>query len=200
MQKLNITSIFSKTIVCLLLFVFIGCTTSEPKKDVTIIDFSQMMSTEAPTWCTENNIKCTIKEEYSDTVASKSLISQSVGSDEIRKEGSKITIIYSLGKEPSKEYKNALKKAESYSDNLHMSKKAIYDQLVSPYGENFPADAAQYAIDNMEADWNYNALKKAESYRDNLNMSKNSVYEQLISKYGEQFTKAEAQYAVDNMD
>lgn len=38
--------------------------------------------------------------------------------------------MYSIGKEPSKEFKNALKKAESYSD-MNMSKEGIYDQLVS---------------------------------------------------------------------
>ena len=48
------------------------------------------------------------------------------------------------------EYKSALKSAESYSDMMHMSKKAIYDQLVSEYGGQFTADEAQYAIDNLE--------------------------------------------------
>lgn len=41
-----------------------------------------------------------------------------------------------------------------------MSKAGIYEQLTSEYGEKFSAEAAQYAIDNMEADWNANALKK----------------------------------------
>ena len=45
------------------------------------------------------------------------------------------------------EYRNALKKAETYSEMMHMSKKGIYDQLTSEYGEKFDADAAQYAID-----------------------------------------------------
>ena len=66
------------------------------------------------------------------------------------------------------EYKSALKKAESYSDLMHMSKAAIYDQLTSEYGEKFTAEAAQYAIDNLEADWNANAIKKAESYSDTM--------------------------------
>ena len=48
-----------------------------------------------------------------------------------------------------KEYKSALKKAESYSETMHMSKAAIYDQLVSEYGEQFSEEAAQYAIDNL---------------------------------------------------
>lgn len=47
------------------------------------------------------------------------------------------------------EYKSALKKAENYSEMLHMSKSGIYDQLVSEYDEKFSADAAQYAIDNL---------------------------------------------------
>lgn len=98
------------------------------------------------------------------------------------------------------EYKSALNKANSYSDTMHMSKQGIYDQLTSEYGEQFSAEAAQYAIDNMEADWNYNALQMAQSYSDNMHMSKQGIYDQLTSEYGEQFTPEEAQYAVDNVD
>ncbi len=98
------------------------------------------------------------------------------------------------------EYKNALKKAESYSKLMYMSKKAIYDQLTSEYGEKFPADAAQYAIDNLEADYFANALEKAKSYQKLMNMSKSAIYDQLISEYGEQFTPEEAQYAIDHLE
>lgn len=63
----------------------------------------------------------------------------------------------------SAEYRNALAKAQQYSDMMHMSKQGIYDQLTSEYGEKFPADAAQYAIDNVEADWNANALEKGKA-------------------------------------
>ena len=72
----------------------------------------------------------------------------------------------------SAEYRNALAKAQQYSDMMHMSKQGIYDQLTSENGEKFPADAAQYAIDNVEADWNANALEKAKLYRDQGSMSK----------------------------
>lgn len=99
-----------------------------------------------------------------------------------------------------KEYKKALKKAQRYSDNLHMSKAGIYDQLTSEYGENMSKEAAQYAIDNVEADWEENALKKAESYANRSHMSKAGVYDQLVSEYGEQFTDDEAQYAIDNVE
>lgn len=98
------------------------------------------------------------------------------------------------------EYKSALRKAKSYSDTMHMSKAGLYNQLTSEYGENFTAEAAQYAVDNVEADWKENALKKAENYNDTMYMSKAGLYDQLTSEYGEQFTPEEAQYAVDNVD
>lgn len=99
-----------------------------------------------------------------------------------------------------REYKNALAKAKSYSEVMHMSKQGIYDQLVSEYGENFPAEAAQYAIDNLDADYKANALEKAKSYYESMNMSKEGVREQLVSEYGEQFTQEEADYAIANLD
>ena len=100
----------------------------------------------------------------------------------------------------SKEFQAALKSAQSYSDMMHMSKMGLYQQLISEYGEKFPEDAAQYAIDNVKADWNENALAKAKEYQETMSMSNDAIYEQLISEYGEQFTKEEAQYAIDNLE
>ena len=97
------------------------------------------------------------------------------------------------------EYKAALAKAKSYSDFMHMSKQGIYDQLTSEYGEKFPEDAAQYAIDNLNADYNKNALEKAKDYQKNLNMSTEAIREQLTAEYGEKFTEEEADYAVSNL-
>lgn len=99
-----------------------------------------------------------------------------------------------------KEYITALHKAESYSSAMNMSKAGIYNQLTSEYGEKFSEEAAQYAMDHIEADWNANALAKAESYSDTMHMSKAAIYDQLISEYGEMFTEEEAQYAVDNVE
>lgn len=97
------------------------------------------------------------------------------------------------------EYKSALKKAQTYSDMMHMSKAGLYDQLTSEYGEKFSKEAAQYAIDNVNANWKENALKKAETYQDMMSMSPSAIYDQLTSQYGEKFTKEEAQYAIDNL-
>ena len=99
-----------------------------------------------------------------------------------------------------KEYHNALHKAENYSKMMHMSKQRIYDQLTSEYGEKFDAEAAQYAIDNLNADYNENALKCGENYKKTMHMSKARIYDQLTSENGEKFTAEQAQYAIDKLD
>ena len=167
---------------------------------VTVVDMSGMTEAERDTWCNDKKVNCIVREEYSDSVAKDGFVSQSVAADKVIYEGDKITIVISLGKEPTTGQKNALKKAESYSSTLHMSKKGIYKQLISEYGEGFTKEEAQYAIDNMKADWNANALAKAKSYQDTMSMSKSAIYKQLISDYGERFTKEEAQYAIDHLD
>ncbi|WP_350224335.1 MULTISPECIES: Ltp family lipoprotein [unclassified Lysinibacillus] len=98
-----------------------------------------------------------------------------------------------------REHKLALQKAEQYASTMKMSKAGIYDQLVSEHGEKFPADAAQFAIDNIVFDWKANALAKAEQYAEIMSMSNQAIYEQLISQHGEKFTAEEAQYAIDNL-
>ena len=95
------------------------------------------------------------------------------------------------------EYESALAKARSYAENMHMSKAAVRDQLVSEYGESFPKAAADYAMANLDGiDWNANALAKAKSYRDGMHMSNAAIRKQLVSEYGEKFTAAEADYAM----
>lgn len=101
--------------------------------------------------------------------------------------------------EVSKEFQNALKKADAYANGMHMSKASVYNQLTSEYGEGFPEDAAQYAMDNVEANWKENALEKAISYQDNMAMSRENIYDQLTSEYGEEFTQEEADYALENL-
>lgn len=94
----------------------------------------------------------------------------------------------------------ALKAAETYSSTMKMSKQGIYDQLISKVGEGFSEEEAQYAIDNIDANWKENALKKAEMYTDEMDISDSKVYDKLISSAGEKFTKEEAQYAIDNLE
>ena len=83
---------------------------------------------------------------------------------------------------------------------MHMSKAGIYNQLTSEYGEQFSEEAAQYAIDNVDADWKANALETAKNYQENMDMSPAAIRDQLTSEYGEQFTQEEADYAIENLD
>lgn len=176
--------------------------TSSYQKDsaveVTVVDFSTMTRDEVQIWFDNNKINGSISDEYSDTVAKGNFVSQSITANTVVHQGDKMKVTYSLGKEPSTEEKNALKKAETYSEMMHMSKQGIYNQLTSSV-EGFTKEAAQYAIDNIDADWKANALEKAKTYQETMSMSKQGVYNQLTSSV-EGFTKEEAQYAIDHLD
>ena len=95
-----------------------------------------------------------------------------------------------------REYQNALKKAESYLKYSAFSYNGLYKQLTSEYGSGFPADAAQYAMDNVEVDWNEQAVKKAESYLKYSAFSEQGLYDQLTSEYGSGFTPEQARHAI----
>ena len=82
---------------------------------VTVVDMSGMTEAERDTWCNDKKVNCITKTEYSDSVAKDGFVSQSIAADKEIYEGDKITIVISLGKEPTTGQKNALKKAESYS-------------------------------------------------------------------------------------
>ncbi|QIL49819.1 hypothetical protein G7082_13250 [Vagococcus hydrophili] len=73
------------------------------------------------------------------------------------------------------------------------SKSNLYDQLLF---EKSSEDSAQFAIDNIEVDWNQQALKKAKSYLEYSSFSDAGLYDQLIF---EKFTEEQARYAMDNL-
>ena len=83
---------------------------------------------------------------------------------------------------------------------MNFSKKGLYQQLTSDAGEKFTEEEAQYAVDNVKADWKKNALAKAKIYQNEMSMSKSAVHDQLVSDAGEKFTEEEAQYAVNNLE
>jgi hypothetical protein len=98
------------------------------------------------------------------------------------------------------EFKSALAQADSYANKMNMSKKGVYEQLVSEYGGQFEPEAAQYAIDNVKSDWNANALASAKTYQEKMNMSPAAIRDQLISPYGGKFTEPEADFAIQNLN
>ena len=74
------------------------------------------------------------------------------------------------------------------------------NNLFSENGEKFTADEAQYAIDNLKANFNENALAKAKTYQESMSMSPEAIKDQLTSQYGEKFTQEEADYAIANLN
>lgn len=96
------------------------------------------------------------------------------------------------------EYRSALRSAENYIRSGNFSQDGLYRQLTSQF-DQFTPEAAQYAVDNVEADWNAEALDAAESYQESVNMSPAAIYDQLTSDI-EGFTPEQAQYAVDNLN
>lgn len=172
-------------------------TTSEEKNieknkeiKVTVVDMSKMTEAERDTWCSEKKVNCVVKTEYSDTIAKDTFISQSIAADKEIYEGDKITIVISLGKQPTKGEENALKKAESYLSFSAFSKKSLKEQL--DY-EGFTTKEIEYAIDNVKVSWNEQAAKKAESYLSYSSFSRKRLIEQL--EY-EGFTHDQAVYGV----
>ena len=120
-----------------------------------------------------------------------------VGADGVWKE-SQASTSSSSSDDSNSEYSAALGKAKSYNSLFHMSKKRMYRQLTSDF-DKFSNDAAQYAIDHLEADYKYNALFNAKNYRKLFNMSKSRLINQLTS-FIDGFTEEEANYAVDHLD
>ncbi|MFW0181526.1 Ltp family lipoprotein [Rothia sp. P5766] len=96
-------------------------------------------------------------------------------------------------------YENALAEARNYVKIMDFSYAGLYDQLTSEYGGKHSAEAAQYALDNLEVDWNAEALGAAQNYIDIMSFSYAGLYDQLTNEYGEQFTPEQAQYAVDQV-
>ncbi|MGI6629364.1 MAG: Ltp family lipoprotein [Bacillota bacterium] len=98
-----------------------------------------------------------------------------------------------------REYRNALKSAQNYVDMMPFSEAGLYEQLTSEHGEQYPPEAAQYAIENVRVDYNAEALEAAINYLEIMPMSDQELFEQLTSEYGDQFTAEQARFAINNL-
>ena len=97
------------------------------------------------------------------------------------------------------EYKSALEKAKSYTDEMNLSKARLYEMLTVSdyYNHYFSAEAAQYAVDNVGVDWKESALKRAKLYRKAVSLPTEGIYNELTAM---EYTEEEIQYAIDNLD
>ena len=98
------------------------------------------------------------------------------------------------------DYAEALRKARLYANYTNSSRDEVFWQLTTEYNEApFSIEAAQYALDNVNVDWNQNALKRARQYRNEQDLGNEAIYQHLISNLGARFTPEQAQYAIDHL-
>mgnify|MGYP003376276011 FL=1 len=158
------------------------------KKEVVLIDFSTMSKEDIQNWCSNSNINCNIKNQYSDTISTGSFISQSPQANTKIYEGDTVILIYSLGKEPTLGERNALATANDYLNYTAFSYTGLIEQLEF---EGFSKEEATYGADHCEANWNEQAAKSAQQYMKYSSFSKSGLIDQLEF---EGFTREQAEY------
>lgn len=97
------------------------------------------------------------------------------------------------------EFLAAVAKAQLYVETMPFSEQGLYDQLTSEMGEQFSPEAARYALNMIEVNWNEEALEAAMIYLEDLHMSPDAIHEQLVHPNGNQFTNEQADYAIANL-
>jgi hypothetical protein len=97
------------------------------------------------------------------------------------------------------EQEQAILAAASYLDFKAFSRQGLIDQLSSEYGSGFTVEAATFAVDALDVDWNAEAVRSAQEYLDFTSFSRQGLIEQLSSPYGAQFTVEQATYAADQV-
>ena len=91
------------------------------------------------------------------------------------------------------EYRQALKKAQSYINHMAFSEKDLRGQL--QYHE-FSTEAINYAMENIVVNYTDECVDKAQSYLDNLAMSEQDLRGQL--QYHE-FSNEDIEYAIEKV-
>lgn len=90
---------------------------------------------------------------------------------------------------------NALRSAESYLSFSGFSKKGLVNQLTSDI-EGYDKADAEWAVRQLDVDWNQQAVRSAESYLEFTSFSRSGLINQLTADI-EGYTKAQAEYAAD---
>ena len=78
-------------------------------------------------------------------------------------------------------------------DYTSFSRQGLIDQLLF---ENYSPEAAQYAVDAVDTDWNEQAAEKAQEYLDYTSFSRQGLVDQLIF---EGFTPEQAEYGASQV-
>ena len=89
--------------------------------------------------------------------------------------------------------KNALKEAQQYIDIMAFSKPGLIDQLEY---EGYEMEDIEFAVENIDVDWNEECAEDADSYLDTMSFSKEGLIHQL--EY-ERYTDEQIAYAIDKV-
>ena len=95
----------------------------------------------------------------------------------------------------------AVDAAKGYlSDGQGFSEQGMLQQLTISAGNGFTEAQAEYAINNLQPDWDAQAVDAAKGYlSDGQGFSASGLIQQLTSSYGDGFTDAQAEYAVNKV-
>lgn len=93
---------------------------------------------------------------------------------------------------------NIMELAVTYNISLHLSKQGLYEHLLNYDKMKITEEEAQYAVDNIDADFKENAVKTANAYKSYMGMSGQEIYDMLRSDV-DKFTTEEARYAIEHM-
>lgn len=98
------------------------------------------------------------------------------------------------------EYRDAVVQAKNLLALSYYSEQSLIDQLTIGYGTSFSPEAAQYAVQHADADWNEEAVQAAKAYRNYTIADEQKIFNQLSSPDGDKFTEEQARYAVEHMN
>lgn len=93
----------------------------------------------------------------------------------------------------TKGQENALRAAESYLGVMAFSKSGLVEQLGF---DGYETVDAEWAVENVEADWNEQAVRSAESYLETMAFSRDGLIDQLEF---DGYTHEQAVHAVDEV-
>jgi hypothetical protein len=79
------------------------------------------------------------------------------------------------------------------------SYEGLLNQLTSSAGGGFTEAQAEYAINNLQPNWDQQAVEAAKGYLKLGGFSRASLLQQLTSSAGGGFTEAQAEYAVNQV-
>jgi hypothetical protein len=96
----------------------------------------------------------------------------------------------------SAEQQNAVRSARGYLQFSAFSRKGLINQLSSEAGDGYSVEAATYAVDSLDIDFNEQAYKSAKNYLAMSGFSRANLIAQLESDAGEGFTHSQAVYGV----